>query len=232
MAVSWRRIPHLSALEDSTSGKIDEFDRLKTLAGHVADGRFAADLGVDFVWEFMLGEPMTAGNAALPVQSESELVELRRQLGDLWAANDFDLSTIARAIVLSDAFSLGDQSPTAALDRPDYGSSAYFSRHYKPLTGEATPTALLTSLEGEYKSDRRIEVFCGGLRTCRNRQAAYCRSRLHQVRLQRILQTSPPISVNCRLPHLNGRRPRTLATYWTKSSRPPMARTKRSAICS
>lgn len=130
--------PALNGKAISTSGYVDDVNRRKELAALITESPLFDQTLVNNIWK-------TFFTYALPSDSKKD-DELIGALASELRFSGFDSKRLTRWIVLSDAFSLSNKTPSSIdVDQPEVGGMALFSRFYERTTRAEPVTTGLAS---------------------------------------------------------------------------------------
>jgi len=156
----------VAGVEFPESGRLERFDRRRTLGAFViADQRFPV-AWVDWIWSQVFEYPLGPDSvAASPTNDAQRSRETRAALAGDFAADGFRLDHLLQWIVLSEAFSRDEsQSELLAADRPWNGTPAAFARWYPSRTRFESIAQALAALDRAYEAgpDGVLALRAGG----------------------------------------------------------------------
>ena len=123
--------PRVAGLTVSRSGRVADVHRRRELASRISRASAFPVAGVNRVWAELLGYGLVEPVDDMGSHNRPLNEELLQELGEQWAAHDFQMKSLIRWVVLSSPFGLSDQ-PTAEswMDTPETGGRPLFARFY------------------------------------------------------------------------------------------------------
>lgn len=145
MAAAYPRF--LDGTELPRSGKVSVVDRRSRVAELIAKSQWLAPTVVNRMWGHFFGYSFTGPQDDLWGDGQSTHPELVEKLARDFVASGYDLRSLMRWIVLTDAFSRSSKmGPGSLVDAPEAGTAPLFSRYYtRQMQAEEVYESLLVA---------------------------------------------------------------------------------------
>ncbi len=153
--------PRFAGMTVSRSGRVADVHRRRELASRISLSPAFLTAGVNRVWAELLGYGLVEPVDDMGSHNRPLNEELLQQLGEQWAAHDFQMKRLIRWVALSSPFGLSDQ-PTAEswMDTPETGGRPLFARSY-PRPRRAGPDLYANLMQAVHARPTHPDTMAG-----------------------------------------------------------------------
>ena len=152
--------PQFGQFKPETNGFVAKVDRRTELATNIASSNQFRETMVEHVWTSLLNMPLSGIDGNIT----EDMAELRKDIGEQFAANEFDVAWLVSSIVSSNAFAVQVASDEQlAANNPFLGDAPKFNVFYSRLENRRSAIQSLDIVARAYTSGNVEQAMSAGL---------------------------------------------------------------------